>query len=157
VGNGSSNPGGVTSGTVVFVDEYSTGGTPALVQSIAMPTADGAGTDGHTYYALVQNGQQSVTRQLSLAGDGPSVFLSGYDVALGGASDARTAPNRSIARINANGSVDMEQLTDAIPSGTVGQNGVFSPDGTQVYLAGTSTYGVRYLANFTPGASAAAI
>src|SRR5262249_40307477 len=58
VGNGTA-AWNVNTGTSIFVDEYTPAGT--LVQSLALPTVDQG-----NYRALVQNGQQSTTGQLSL-------------------------------------------------------------------------------------------
>ncbi len=68
--------GGGSIGSTIYVDEYTPTGT--LVQSIALPSADGTGTQ-NVIHAVVGNGQQSSTEQLNLSGDGQYLFVTGYD------------------------------------------------------------------------------
>ncbi len=145
-------------GSTIYVDEYTPSGT--LVQSIALPSADGTGSQ-NTIHAVVGNGQQSATEQMTLSGDGQYLFVTGYDnnplnagtaVAVPTASGNNAVP-RAIARIKYDGTIQTEAFT-AGSSGvqTSGNlNGVYSPDGNQFYISGAN--GVTYFSSFTPSAS----
>src|SRR5262249_26010630 len=142
VGDGTSSV-GVTSGSPVYVDEYTTGATPTLVQSIAFPVAD-TGTGANAIHALVQNGQQSGTGQLSLSGDGQYVFLVGYDATPpNGGADVRTTGKVTVGRIKFDGTVQTGVELSDVQSGTNNVNAVYSPDGSSFYVAGAGSGGVR--------------
>src|SRR5262249_1433490 len=71
-------------GSTIYLDEYSPGTTTAtLIQPIILPSYDGTGTQT-TIHAIVGDGQQSNTAQLSLSGDSKYLFLTGYDQSLNG-------------------------------------------------------------------------
>jgi Bacterial Ig-like domain (group 3) len=142
-------------GNAVYVDEYTTAaGQTAPVQSILMPTSSVAGGN----QALITCSQQSVEGQISLSGDGQYVYLTGYDQNLSTAnfdlhaSPAASVP-RTIGRIRYDGTIDTSMaLSDLADGGSV--RGVFSPDNTHIYAAGTTTTttgGVRFVAGYTPG------
>ena len=83
-------------GSTIYIDEYTPAGT--LVQSIVLPSADGTGTQS-TIHAVVGNGQQSSTGQLTLSADGQYLLLAGYDAApLAAAGARRWRPIRCLAR-----------------------------------------------------------
>jgi hypothetical protein len=142
-------------GNTIYVDEYTSTGT--LVQSIILPTADGTG-DQAAIHAVVADGQQSATGQLTLSGDGQSLWLVGYD---SNPLPVATAPelhyvnttSRAVARIGSDGSVQ----TIGFVAGSMGVqtggiiNAVYSPDSNQFYVAGFN--GVDYFASFNPTAA----
>ncbi len=209
-------------GSTIFVDEYTAAGT--LVQSIALPTADGpyvgisaatessttvtittgvansfsvgqqvvisgvtpagyngtftitsiidsthftytdatsslaGGTGGtattSTVHAVVGNGQQSSTGQMSLSGDGQFLFVSGYDTNPLNVAAAPGIPTnsgnvtRSIARIGYTGTIQELAMTPSNSGSSFGNfNAVYSPDGNQVYVGGNG--GVVYYSSFS--------
>jgi hypothetical protein len=147
-------------GSTVYIDEYTTAGT--AVQSIILPSADGTGgADGVTpVHAVVGNGQQSSTGQLTLSGDGQYLFAEGYDNNPFNVATAKGLPNqndntvpRSVARVKYDGTVQTEAFTAGSSGVETGGNinGVFSPDGNQFYLSGFN--GVYYFASFAPSAA----
>ncbi len=217
-------------GSTIFVDEYTAAGT--LVQSIALPTADGpnvgisaatessttvtittgvangfsagqqvvisgvtqAGYNGtftiasiidsthftytdatsgladgaggaattSTVHAVVGNGQQSTTGQMTLSGDGQYLFVSGYDTNPLDVATAAPIPTasgsastlRSIARIRYNGTIQELAMTAANSGSSAGNfNAVYSPNGNQVYLGGNNR--VVYYSSFSPSAGPA--
>jgi hypothetical protein len=164
---GSPYQGVASIGNTIFVDEYTPpGGTgkSTLVQSIILPTADGTLTsqyDQRMIHAVVADGQQSATGQLSLSLDGGYLFLTGYD---SNPLPIATAPelhyvnttSRAVARIGSDGTVETIGFVagpitgqNSPPVQTGGNiNGVFSPDGNQFYVSGFN--GVDYFANFAP-------
>jgi hypothetical protein len=219
-------------GSTIYVDEYQTGTADTLVQSIILPTADGAkfnisaaseagttvtittstlnnfatgqlvtiagitGTNTAGYngtfsitvtdnthftytaasglgtatvtgatassvvHAVVGNGQQSPTGQLSLSGDGQSLWVTGYDnnpINVATALPIPTAGNvpRSIAKISSTGVVQTEAFTNSGSNslgGTGNFNSVFSPDSNSFYV-GASGAGVLYFSSFTQTAN----
>jgi hypothetical protein len=163
---GSQFAGNASIGNTIFVDEYTppSGGHSTLVQSIILPTADGTHTalyDQRSIHAVVADGQQSTTGQLSLSLDGQYLFLTGYD---SNPLPIATAPElhydihtpRAVARIRFDGLVETIAFVagpitgqDSPPVQTGGNiNGVFSPDGNQFYVSGGN--GIDYFANFVP-------
>jgi hypothetical protein len=145
------NAGSAAIGSTIFVDEYTTAGV--LVQSIILPSAD----DGGTVHAVVGNGQQSATEQLSLSGDGQYLFLTGYDTNPLNFATASALPNgpgsasvpRAVARIKFDGTVETVAFSGVQTGGNF--NGVYSPDGQQFYVGGVN--GVSYFASFVPSAA----
>ena len=103
-------------------------------------------------HAVVGDGQQSTTGQMTLSGDGQSLFLTGYDnnpLPYGTALPVPTATGsnavpRSIAKFNFDGSIQTEAFTSNVGTITTGINStgnfnaVYSPDGTQFYVGGNS-------------------
>ena len=157
VGDGTNNATG-SNGSAVFVDEYNSSGV--LQQSIAMPTADAAGSDSSYYNALVALGSEQTAGQLNLSGNGQYVFLDGYDEApTSTTTPATDNALRTIARIDSNGFVTTETINNA--SVTTGSfpsyiASVYSPDGNQVYIGGYEAFGIDYLSSWTPGQTVAA-
>jgi hypothetical protein len=136
-------------GNAVYIDEFAPTGSQATPkQSIIMPTmAIGSNQ------ALITCSQQSAEGQLSLSADGQYLLLTGYDTAVGGNVDVHTSTAasipRTIGRIKFDGTIDTSMaLTDLADGGSV--RGVASPDGSQVYAAG-STGGIRYVPGYTGG------
>ena len=64
-------------GALVFLDEYTTGATPTLVQSISLPTAFGTPFTAGSIIGLVASGNSSSEGELSLSADGQYVVLTG--------------------------------------------------------------------------------
>jgi hypothetical protein len=142
-------------GNTIYADEYTTAGV--LVQSIILPTADGTGAQA-AIHAVVSDGQQSATGQLTLSGDGQSLWLVGYD---SNPLSVATAPelhyvnttSRAVARIGSDGTVQ----TIGFAAGSSGVqtggniNAVYSPDSNQFYVGGFN--GVDYFASFNPTAA----
>src|SRR5262249_18873878 len=140
---------GATSTTLTYTDP-----TAGLANS-ALGTVTGA------VHAVVGNGQQSATGQMSLSGDGQFLFVSGYDNNPLNVANALPIPNaagnnaqaRALARIKYDGTVAEE----AFVAGTGGVeatgnfDGVYSPDGNQFYLSGAT--GVYYGSSFVQSAT----
>jgi beta-lactamase superfamily II metal-dependent hydrolase len=129
-----------STGTAIFLDEYTTAG--ALVQSIAVPT-----TTVGAQRRVVCSGSATSEGFLTRSADGQYVVFPGYDAALATASIATstsaTVP-RVIGRVDANGNLDTTTaLTDAISGGN--PRGATSTNGTDLWIAGTAGGGgVRY-------------
>jgi hypothetical protein len=142
-------------GSTIFIDEYAPpqlGTTWTLVQSVILPSADGTGAQAGIH-AVVGNGQQSPTGQMSLSGDGQFLFVAGYDTnplnvataapvpsPTGNAAAANATP-RGVARIRPDGVVETMGFTGIQSGGNF--NGVYSPDGVQLWLSGSG--GVSYI------------
>jgi hypothetical protein len=127
---------------------------------LAAATAFGTATTS-PIHAVVGNGQQSPTGQMTLSGDGQYLFVSGYDnnpLNLATALPIPTATGnsavpRDIARVKYDGTVSEVAFVagnngvESNPSFS-NFNGVYSPDGNQYYLAGG--VGVYYGVTFAP-------
>ncbi|HXA18384.1 MAG TPA: lamin tail domain-containing protein [Thermoanaerobaculia bacterium] len=129
-----------SSGTAVFLDEYTPTGT--FVQTIAVPT-----TTVGSQRRLVCSGTATSEGFLTRSSDGQYVVLPGYDAAPATASittsTSATVP-RVIGRIDSTGALDTTTaLTDAISAGN--PRGATSTNGTDLWITG-STQGVRYAA-----------
>jgi hypothetical protein len=129
-------------------------------------TANGTGgTVQGVIHAVVGDGQQSTTGQMTLSGDGQSLFLTGYDnnpLPFGTALPVPTATGsnavpRSIARFNFDGSIQTEAFLSNAGTITTGINstglfnGVYSPDGNQFYVGGDN--GLYYFSSLAQSAS----
>jgi hypothetical protein len=141
-------------------------GQSTLIQSIILPTADGTLTDQYdqrAIHAVVADGQQSSTGQLSLSGNGQYLFLTGYDsnpLPIEAAPQLHLAntTSRAVARIASDGTVQTIGFVagpitgaNSPPVQTGGNiNGVYSPDGNRFYVSGFN--GVDYFENFIPTA-----
>jgi large repetitive protein len=151
------NAGSASVGSSIYVDEYTTAG--ALVQSIILPSYDGAGSQA-AIHAVVADAQQSSTGQLTLSGDGQYLFLTGYDSSVNGAN-LGTAPelhfvnstSRAVARVKFDGMVQTIGFTAGSSGVQTGGNinGVYSPDGNKFYVSGFN--GIKYFSSFTPSAA----
>jgi hypothetical protein len=165
---GSPSAGSASIGNTIFIDEYTppdpATGKSTLVQSIILPTADGMMTslyDQRTIHAIVADGQQSGTGQLSLSGDGKYLFLTGYDsdplsIATAPELHYNNNTSRAVARIGFDGTVQTIGFVAGPINGpdspaiqTDGNiDGVYSPDGNQFYVSGADD--VDYFGSFVP-------
>jgi hypothetical protein len=170
--SGSPSAGSASIGNTIFIDEYTppdpVTGQSTLVQSIILPTADGTLTalyDQRAIHAVVADGQQSATGQLSLSGDGQYLFVTGYDsdplpIATAPELHYSNSTSRAVARIAFDGTIETIGFVAGPISGPdspaiqTGANanidGVYSPDGNQFYVSGYD--GIDYFASFTPTA-----
>jgi hypothetical protein len=143
--NGTFTVTGVTSTTFTYT--AASGLTPG----------SGGTASNNAVHAVVGNGQQSATEQLSLSGDGRYLFLVGYDTNPLNTATAPAIPTgpgsgsvpRAIARIKFDGTVESVGLSGVQTGGNF--NGVYSPDGHQVYASGAN--GVSYFSSFVPTAA----
>jgi hypothetical protein len=143
--NGTFTITGVTSTTFTFT---AAGG---------LSSATGGTASNNAVHAVVGNGQQSGTEQLSLSGDGHYLFLVGYDTNPLNTAAAPAIPTgpgsgsvaRAVARIKYDGTVATVGLSGVQTGGNF--NGVYSPDGHQFYGSGAS--GVSYFSAFVPTAA----
>jgi hypothetical protein len=128
----------------------------------SLANATGGTATDNDVHAVVGNGQQSATGQMSLSGDGQFLFVAGYDNNPLNAATALPVPTasgnsavpRSIARIKWDGTVQTIAFTagsSGVESAFGNFNGVYSPDGNQFYLSGG--VGVYYSSSFTPTAA----
>ena len=132
-----------STGTAVFLDEYTPTGT--FVQSIPMPTAL-AGSNRR----LTASGSATNEGFLTLSSDGQYLALTGYDAALGTvgvASTISSAVQRVIGRVDATGAIN----TTTVFAGTAGNSfsgggprSVVSDAGTNFWAVG-SVSGVQYI------------
>jgi len=97
-----------------FVEEYTPGGT--LVQSLPLPTADGAG-DNQT--CTMAGNLTTNEGYLSLSTNGQYLTLACHDAALGTTVATAGAHNRVVARVDMSGNID---TTTRFNPGTVGFN-----------------------------------
>jgi hypothetical protein len=146
-GDGSVNLG--SSGYLVFLDEYTPGGT--LVQRIAMPNLDSGST-----HALLLSGQNGAEGLLNRSADGYFLTLAGYDVAVGQQFVTSTFPfqfPRTVARVNRAGTVDTSTAISTTSSSSIPYNplDVVSQDGNEFWLASnlnvgnTTESGIEYI------------
>jgi hypothetical protein len=148
--NGTFTLTGATSTTLTYTDPAS-----GLANS-ALGTATGA------VHAVVGNGQQSSTGQMSLSGDGQFLFVAGYDnnplnvataLPIPTASGSNVVP-RSVARVKYDGTIQEVAMTATNSGSGFGNfNAVYSPDGNQFYVGGNG--GVVYYRSFSPSAALA--
>ena len=142
VGDGSTNL--LSSGSPVFLDEYTTNGV--LVQSLAMPTNAATGN-----YPLIAGGTAPSEGFLSLSTNGRCLVLTGYGTNLGGAALSGTAAAsvpRVVGVVGYDGSVDTTTALGDFSSGGNPRSAV-TTDGTNLWVAGTSSGssgGVRFTA-----------
>jgi hypothetical protein len=136
VGDGSSALS--SSGTPIFLDEYSP--TGSLLASQALPTtADGADK------AIVASGSATSEGGLTLSADGRYLVATGYDAAVGTAglsSSAAANVPRTIARVDAAGDVDTTTALTDFADGNNPRSAV-SQDGSEFWVGGAAG-GVRY-------------
>lgn len=127
VGDGSAALG--STGTAVFLDEYTTAG--ALVQSIALPT-NTSGLNNR----LVASGSATSEGLLTLSTDGQYLVLTGYDAALSTSGVASSSVNRVVGLVRYDSTID---TTTSLT--TFGGNNIRSAikDGNNLWLAGAST------------------
>ena len=114
-------------GAPVYLDEYTTTGTPGY--SLTIPTATAGNVN-----RFVASGTSTAESQLNLSADGQYLTIGGYDMALG-ATVGSTSP-RVIARISNYG------IVATTPIGLVHTSGfrsVASTDGSRFWTAGNGT------------------
>jgi hypothetical protein len=141
--NGTFTVTGVTSTTFTFTDGVS-----------GLNPATGGTASNNNVHGVVGNGQQSATEQMTKSGDGHFVFLVGYDTNPLNTATAPAIPTgpgsgsvpRAVARIKFDGTVNTIGLNNVQTAGNF--NGVYSPDGHQVYASGGN--GVSYFSSFVP-------
>ncbi len=122
--------------TQVFLDEYSP--TGAMVQSIALPTADSGST-----HALTASGSATSEGLITDSADGSTLLLTGYDAVpttASVASSTATADARVVGRVTADGTVDTGTVLTGFASGN-NIRGVASADGTAIYAAAANGIG----------------
>jgi hypothetical protein len=166
---------GVTGGTGTFNGDFvitvvNNSTFTYLASGNGSGTVTAATTAQGVVHAVVGDGQQSTTGQMTLSGDGQFLFLTGYDnnpLPFGTALPVPSAANseqvpRSIARIKYDGTIDTEAFTVGASgvSATRGNfNAVYSPDGSQFYVGGNSSTnptlssGIYYFSSFTTSAT----
>ena len=136
VGDGTSTLSGAA--VPVFLDEYSPAG--ALVRSVELPTtADGADKP------LVASGSAASEGGLTLSADGRYLVATGYGTAVGTtglSSSAAAALPRTIARVDAAGTVDSSTSLTDFSDGNNPRSAV-SDDGQEFWVGGAAG-SVRY-------------
>jgi hypothetical protein len=148
VGNGSTTLSNAS--TAVYLDEYTV--TGSLVQSVAMPTA----VTGSNH-ALTLSGSAATEGELALSPGGLYLTMTGFDTVPGYAGVSSGVTNRTIARVDANGTVN---TTTGFLAGSAFVAGNFrsavTNDGNEFWAAGSggTTGGRWYLAfgSFTASA-----
>ncbi len=126
-----------SSGTAVFIDEYTPAGT--LVQSIALPVTDPDGAGPQRTF--VASGTSSTEGFLTRSADGRYLVLPGYVAGLGTSGLTTSSVPRVVGRIDADGNVDTSTaLTDW--SGGNRPQSVASTNGTALWVSGAAG-GVR--------------
>ena len=128
----------VSTGSPVFIDEYSPTGT--LVQSIAMPTVVSGSNK-----RLIASGTATSEGMLTRSIDGRYLIATGYDAAIPTTSLTSTASatvNRVIGRVDSSGNID---TTTGLSDASTGNNGrsAVSVDGSAFWFAGAAG-GIRY-------------
>jgi hypothetical protein len=136
VGDGSAALG--SAATAVFLDEYTTSGTP--VQSVAMPT-----TASGAQKQLVASGTATSEGFLNTSNDGQYLMVPGYAAATGTAgvgSSASSSVSRTIGRVKYDGTIDTSTALNNVESGN-NFRAACSTDGTNIWLSGAAD-GVDY-------------
>jgi hypothetical protein len=122
-----------SSGTAVFVDEYTTGG--ALVQSVALPTTT-VGANHH----LVASGSAASEGQITRSADNHYVVVTGYDAALfttGLSGSTSASINRVVGLIDRHGAIDTStHLSDAASGNN--PRGATSDGNGNIWFAGAA-------------------
>ena len=134
----------------------------ATVTGLGTGTLSSATAQG-TVHAVVGDGQQSTTGQITLSGNGADLFLTGYDnnfdfpssttLPVPTATGSLNVP-RDIAQISSNGTVSTEAFYtngSLNSSNSAIFDSVYSPDGNQFYIGGYN--GVYYFPSVTQSAS----
>ena len=130
-------------GSAVFLDEYTTGGT--LVQSIPLPTTAGSPPLSNPLIASSDTSEGLLARST----DGQYLLLTGYATTLDGstalATTAATAVPRTVGRVKYDGTIDTSTaLTDMSSANNV--RSATSTNGTDLWVGGGSSTsgGVHY-------------
>ena len=136
-------PAGTSSATPVYLDEYTPSG--ALVQSISLNGNLASGL------ALTDSGKASSAGQISLAADGSSVDLFGYNVNIG-TGGATSSPSETAGLLGANGAVQLEAFTDQANNNA--RSAVYDPSTGEFYTSGGSgLFESTFAAGGTPATS----
>ena len=137
VGDGSASL--VNTGSPVFLDEYTPGGT--LVQSIALPTTASGSSN-----QLIASGTANSEGLLTRSADGRYLLLTGYARDLGGGTSlsgtAATTVPRTVGRVKYDGTIDTSTALSDFASGNNPRSAA-SSDGLDIWVAGAAG-GVRY-------------
>lgn len=138
-GDGSSSL--ASTGNVVLLREFTTGGTAA--STITMPST-GAGAK------LVTSGTATSEGMLTLGNNGQTLALAGYNSTIPAGSSlsttASTDVNRTVALVNGAGTPSFTLLSDFATGSTSSAGnprGAYTTNGTDIWVAG-ATGGVRY-------------
>ena len=131
-----------STGTAVFLDEYTTAGV--FVQTLPLPT-----TTVGSNRRLVCSGSATSEGLMTLSQSGSYLVLAGYDAAVGTASITSSTSalvSRVIAVVDVHGTINTTtELTDAISGGNPRGVAAIEDFGLQFWLTGTSTGGgIRY-------------
>jgi hypothetical protein len=148
-------------GDVTITVTDSTHFTYTVASGLGTATLTGATATG-VVHAVVGDGQQSTTGQMTLSGDGQYLFLTGYDnnpLPFGTALPVPTGTGsasvpKAIAQIKYDGTVQTEAFNvgaTGILATTGLINGVYSPDGNQFYISGGN--GIYYFPSVTASAN----
>lgn len=132
-----------SSGTAVFLNEYSTTGTAGT--TVALPTSTSGSTN-----RIVESGTASSEGTLNLSADGQYLTIGGYDAATGTASINSASVNRVIARIDNLGNISTTLFSNTTHSS--GFRSVVSNNGAGYWTSGNAS-GINYVAhqgNTTP-------
>jgi hypothetical protein len=122
----------------VFLDESTASGS--FVQSLALPTATGAGVN-----ALTDSGSATSDGYISRSVDGRSVVVPGYIAAPGTAGVANTSSStvpRNVATVSSSGTVQTTSLGSSALSGNNVRSAA-TVDGVGVYVGGAN--GIAYV------------
>jgi hypothetical protein len=132
-------------GDAVFLDERTTSG--ALVQSIALPTADNGSSHG-----LTLGGNVLGDGILKDSADGRYLLATGYDAPVG-ATITNSQP-RVVARIGSTGAVDTSTALTDSGTGTNNIRAAASTDGVGLWAVGSNNNGnLRFTTFGTSGTS----
>ena len=137
VGDGTAALG--STGTAVFIDEYTTAGT--LVQSIAVPT-----TTSGSNHRLVASGTATSEGLITRSSDGKSLVFAGYDAALG-TTGVKSSGTLTIGIIK-NGATDTATSTTTLNGDNI--RGVAYDGGSGFWLSGAN--GLAYVNYASSGA-----
>ncbi len=132
--------------------------TYTAASGLGSATVTGATAQG-VVHAVVGDGQQSTTGQMTLSGDGQDLFLTGYDnnpLPFGTALPVPTASGsanvpRDIAQISYNGTVATEAFNISMSLNGGIFDGIYSPNGSSFYVSGFN--GIYYFPSVTQSAS----
>ena len=127
-------------GNSVFLDEYTP--TGAFVQSIAVPTATGGGSN-----ALLASGTATSEGMLNLSANGQYLAITGYNANLGGStvltSSSSATVNRTVDIFDSTGTIASSTLLSDFATGNNPRSAVASNDGQSFYAVGGAG-GIRY-------------
>jgi hypothetical protein len=129
-----------STGTAVFLDQYSTSGT--FVNNFSIPSS------GST--ALVNSGTATSEGALTLSANGQYLVLAGYNVAAGTTGVAGGAAPRALGTVDAIGNYSLATTTTSFFSANNIRSG--TTDGSGNFWAAGANSGVVYMGTGTPSA-----